>query len=287
MTVNGYLGETAMVFTHKYDMDVLDPAELVDVGIDAGHANFYVSGNYADSDAAFIELCAKNAIRCSHIGAGQLTYENIKDLVLLVLTVPYVGWQNVGEANLYTEAELEAIAQYAAEGGNIIVCSKSDRGNPENAAEQAYNISNAILEAIGTDTRIANGIVVDNEEKANEAYRIYFTSEDNYSYTWNGEPVWLLKDVLETTNNSFSGYNSAPVIAGKNAIPIIKGYSTTWGANYTANFTGANYVPNYETDTVVVPMGEVVEMTLEDLAGGGWLITAGVPSSPPSRSRSR
>ena len=118
------------------------------------------------------------------------------------------------------------------------------------------------------------GIVVDNEEKANEAYRIYFTSEDNYNYTWNGEPVWLLKDVLETTNNSFSGYNSAPVAPGVNAIPIIKGYSTTWCASYTANFTGSNYVP--DNDTVTVPMGEVVEMTLEDLTGGGWLITAGV-----------
>ncbi|MBO4879807.1 MAG: hypothetical protein J5544_06065, partial [Clostridia bacterium] len=276
VTVTGYLGETFMQFTHSYEMDVLDPTELLDIGIDYGHINFYVSGNYAGSDAAFIELCAQNAIRTNYIHAGELTYENIKDYALVVLTVPYAGWQNVGEANLYTEAELEAIAQYAANGGNLIVCSKSDRGDPENAAEQAYNITNGILEAIGTDTRIARGIVVDNVEKANEAYRIYFTSEDNYSYTWNGEPVWLLTDVLETTNNSFSGYNSAPVLAGENAIPIIKGYSTTWGASYTDNFDGSNYVPDYDNDTVVVPMGEVVEMTLEDLPAGGWLITSGV-----------
>ncbi|GEM_PF-1221509 len=276
VTVVGYLGETMMQFTYTYEMEVLDPTELIDIGIDCGHQNFYVSGNYAGSDAAFIELCAQNAIRSNYIYAGQLTYENIKDYALVVLTVPYIGWQNVGEANLYTEAELAALQQYAENGGNLIVCSKSDRGNPENEAEQAYNITNGILEAIGTDTRIANGIVVDNEEKANEAYRIYFTSEDNYNYTWNGEPVWLLTDVLETTNNSFSGYNSAPVLAGANAIPIIKGYSTTWGASYTDNFTGSNYVPDYDTDTVVVPMGEVVEMTLEDLPGGGWLITSGV-----------
>ncbi|MBO4562417.1 MAG: DNA-binding protein, partial [Clostridia bacterium] len=277
VTCVGYLGETMMQFAYSYELDVLDPSELLDIGIDAGHANFYVSGNYAGSDAAFIELCAQNAIRTNYVYAGELTYENIKDYVLLVLTVPYVGWQNVGEANLYTEAELAAIAEYAANGGNLIVCSKSDRGNPENIAEQAHIITNGILAAIGTDTTIANGIVVDNVEKANEAYRIYFTSEDNYSYTWNGEPVWLLAGVLETTNNSFSGYNSAPVIAGENAIPIIKGYSTTWGANYTADFNNdSHYEPDYDSDTVVVPMGEVVEMTLEDLAGGGWLITSGV-----------
>ena len=276
VTVYGYLGETLMVFTHAYEMDVLDPSELLDIGIDAGHANFYVAGNYAGSDAAFIELCAKNAIRANYVYAGEMTYENIKDYVLLVLTVPYVGWQNVGQANLYTEAEIEAIAQYAANGGNLIVCSKSDRGDPENAAEQAAVITNAILEAVGTDTTVARGIVVDNVRKDNEAYRLHFVEESNYSYTWNGEPVWLLEDVLETTNNSFSGYNSAPVIPGANAIPVIKGYDTTWGASYSDNFTGSNYEPNYETDTVVVPMGEVVEMTLEDLPGGGWLITSGV-----------
>ena len=276
VTVTGYLGETMMQFTHVYEMDVLAPDELIDVGFDVGHANFYVSGNYAGSDAAFIQLMAQNAIRTNYIHAGELTYENIKDYRMVVLTVPYNGWQNVGEANLYTEAELEAIHQYAANGGSLIVCSKSDRGDPENAAEQAYNITNGILAAIGTDTRIVRGIVVDTEENANEAYRIYFTSEDNYNYTWNGEPVWLLKDVLETTNNSFSCYNGAPVQPGENAIPVIKGYSTTWGASYSDNFTGSNYVPNYETDTVTVPMGEVVEMTLEDLPAGGWLITSGV-----------
>ncbi|MBO6060563.1 MAG: CehA/McbA family metallohydrolase, partial [Clostridia bacterium] len=277
VVASGYLGETLMQFTYTYEMEVLDPTELLDIGIDYGHANFYVSGNYAGSDAAFIELCAQNAIRTNYIHAGELTYENIKDYVLVVLTVPYVGFNNVGLANLYTQDELDAIAEYAANGGNLIVCSKSDRGNPENIEEQAHTITNGILEAIGTDTRIANGIVVDNVEKANEAYRIYFTSEDNYSYTWNGEPVWLLRDVLETTNNSFSGYNSAPVLAGENAIPIIKGYSTTWGANYTLDFNNsASYVPDYDNDTVVVPMGEVVEMTLEDLSGGGWLITSGV-----------
>ncbi|MBR5947381.1 MAG: CehA/McbA family metallohydrolase, partial [Clostridia bacterium] len=276
VTVTGYLGETLMQFTHSYDMVVLDPSELLDVGIDYGHANFYVSGNYAGSDAAFIELMAQNAIRTNYIRAGELTYENIKDLSMLVLTVPYVGWQNVGEANLYSQDELDAIAQYAQNGGNLIVCSKSDRGDPANAAEMASTISNAILEAIGTDTRIVRGIVVDNEEKANEAYRLYFTSEDNYNYTWNGEPVWLLTDVLETTNNSFSCYNGAPVTPGANAIPVINGYSTTWGASYTDSFTGSNYVPNYETDTVTVPMGEVSVMTLENLPAGGWLITSGV-----------
>ncbi|MCI7779230.1 MAG: DNA-binding protein, partial [Clostridiales bacterium] len=221
VTAVGYLGETMMQFVYSYEFEVLDPSELLDIGIDYGHVNFYISGNYAGSDAAFIELCAQNAIRANYVYSGELTYENIKDYALLVLTVPYNGWESVGEANLYTEAELDAIAQYAANGGNVIVCSKSDRGNPTNVAEQAHTISNQILAAVGSSTTIANGIVVDNVEKANEAYRLYFTSEDNYNYTWEDEPVWLLEDVLETTNNSFSCYNGAPVIPSENAIPVI------------------------------------------------------------------
>ena len=277
VTAVGYLGETWMQFVYSYEFEVLDPSELIDIGIDYGHVNFYVSGNYAGSDAAFIELCAQNAIRANYVYSGELTYENIKDYALLVLTVPYNGWESVGEANLYTEAELAAIAEYAANGGNVIVCSKSDRGNPTNVAEQAHTISNQILAAVGSSTTIANGIVVDNVEKANEAYRLYLISEDNYNYTWENEPVWLLEDVLETTNNSFSCYNGAPVIPGENAIPVIVGYSTTWGANYTADFGGSSsYVPDYDNDTVVVPMGEVCVMSLEDLAGGGWMIVSGV-----------
>ena len=277
VSVVGYLGETMMQFSRNYDMDVLDPSEIVDIGIDAGHKNFYVAGGYPDYDAALIELCARNAVRAHRLEAGELTYENIKDYRLLVLTVPFIKANQAVTQYLYTDEEIAAIAEYAANGGNLVVCSKSDRKNPENENEHADVITNGILEAIGTDTRIANGIVVDTQEMQNQAFRLYFTSEDNYNYTWNDEPVWLLKDVLETTNNSFSGYNSAPVIAGENAIPIIKGYSTTWGANYTANFGNSDsYTPNYETDTVVVPMGEVVEMTLEDLPGGGWLITSGV-----------
>ncbi|MDO4567586.1 MAG: CehA/McbA family metallohydrolase, partial [Clostridia bacterium] len=271
VTVYGNLDGVPYVFTHNLELDVLDPTEIINVAIDAGHANFYISGNYAGSDAAFIELCAMNGIRVSYI-TEDITLEQLEGNVLLVLTVPYNGWENVGEENLYTQSELDAIDEYAQSGGNIIVCSKSDRGNPSAEEQMAHNITNGILEALGATSRIANGIVVDEVERANEAYRLYFIDEYNYNYS---SP--FLTDVLETTNNSFSCYNGAPIILGSGATEIIQGYTTTWGANYTADFGGSSsYIPDYETDTVVVPRDEVTVMASEELSGGGWLLISGV-----------
>ena len=271
VTVYATLGTTPYVFTYNMDLDVLDPTELIDVAIDAGHSNFYISGNYAGSDAAFIELCAKNGIRVEYI-TDDITSDALADKALLVLTVPYGGWQTVGVENLYTQDELDAIKYYADNGGNVIVCSKSDRGNPTAEEEMAHNISNAILEAIGATSRVANGIVVDEVEKENEAYRLYFDTEYNYNYD---SP--FLYNVFETTNNSFSCYNGAPIIPGANATEIIQGFTSTWGANYTADFGGSSsYVPVYAEDTVVVPKDEVSVMVSETLPGGGWLLVSGV-----------
>ncbi|MDD4290757.1 MAG: hypothetical protein PHX51_00715 [Clostridia bacterium] len=265
-TLNG----VAYAFVGNYEIDALLLTEIIDVAIDAGHNNFYVSGNYADSDANLIELFGGKGIRSYHI-TEELTYNALKKMKLLILTVPYGGWEDVSVDDLYTDAEIDAIAEYASKGGNIILCSKSDRGDPVDEQLKAYNISNRILEAIDAKARIANGIVVDNVIKSNEAYRISFTEEENFNYN---NPI--TKDILKITNNTFSCYNGAPVIAN-GATPLVVGSSTTWGANYTANFGGSSsYVPNYETDEVVVPMGDVAVMTYEQLSGGGFLITSGV-----------
>ncbi|MEG1922977.1 MAG: CehA/McbA family metallohydrolase [Clostridia bacterium] len=269
-TVFATLNGVGYKFVYNFKLEILDSAELINIAIDYGHSNFYVSGNYANSDAALIDLFGKNAIR-SHYIKEDITYDAIKDMKMLILTVPFVGFGTVGAENLYTPLEIAAIKQYADNGGNLIVCSKSDRGNPEQVEEHADVISNGILEAIGAKARIGNGIIVDNVEKANEAYRLSFTKELNYNYS---NP--FVKDVLETTNNNFSCYNGAPVIANGADI-VLKGYSTTWGASYTENFGGSSsYVPDYAKDKVVVPMGDVVVMTSETLPGGGWLLTSGV-----------
>jgi hypothetical protein len=255
--------------------------DLLDVGIDYGHGNFYVSGGYTDNMSNFIAYCAENGVRVNFVQAGEMTYENIKDYKLLVLTVPFDkgALQSVD----YTPAELEAIEQYAANGGNLIVTTKSDR-LPKFELISA-DVTNGILEAVGANVRAVDGIIVDNEMKSNEAYRIYFSGAENTN------PDHVFTAGAYTSSNAygtvpgptnetgFQLYNAGPIeiLEGKeeDVTVLVKGYDTTWGASYGANFTGSAYVPNYETDTVTVEMGKVNIMTYEELEGGGWLVTSG------------
>lgn len=255
-----------MAFTQTLQLNVYDNQQVVDVAIDASHANFYVSGDYANSDVNFTEVAAFYGARVHRITEG-ITPASLEGMELLVLTVPYPGFGRVAPG--YTEDELAAIRDFAEQGGNIILTSKSDRGNA-GGESNADHISNTILEAIGAKARVAEGIVVDNVKKSNEAYRLSFTEDGNFNYD-----AIFAEGVEEDSNRTFSAYNAAPIIAN-GATPVVKGYATTWGASYTKDFTGSAYVPDYEKDTVVVPMGEVNVLTEEVLPGGGFLLTSGV-----------
>lgn len=261
------------VFTKELELEVLDRSELMPMVIDGGHNNFYVSGNYANSDANFIELAAQNFVLVERLGSGQLTPEKLKGQKLLILTVPFKSFGTSVSDSLYSQAELNAIAQFAAEGGNIVVCSKSDRGDPTGTGEQASVISNQILEALGAKARIGQGIVIDEQRKSNELFRISMEGNECFHYDAT-DPMAknLLKDIAEKTNNTFSAYNSAPVLAN-GATPLVKGFSTTWATRFSSLKDNTTLIASPE---VVVPKGDVNLMTVEPLSGGGFLVVSGV-----------
>ena len=253
----------------------------MNIGVDRGHDNYYVSGDYADSVGNFIEFCADNGVRSSYIEAGEFTYENLSQYAMVVLTVPYR--RNTAKATMYTSEEIAALKQYTDNGGNVIVCSKSDRDNKyDNCAEN----SNALLEAIGAHSRIVDGIVVDNELKANEAYRLYFSGKENFNLT---HP--LTAGVYTSSNangtvpdpeneTGFQFYNGAPVeiLEGGDVDVLVHGFQSTWGSHYDGYFTGSSFVPEYNPSNETacsVEMGKVNLMTYEELSGGGWVITSG------------
>lgn len=268
VTVNATLNGVPYVFKSSLDLDVMSPDELVNVAIDAGHKNFYVSGNYAGSDSAFIQLCAQNGIRVSYINSGEMTYENLKKYKMVLITVPFISYGTSVSGYTFTADELAALKKYAENGGNLILCGKSDRGNPSATDEHADVIMNGILQAIGSDTKFAQSIVVDNEKKANEAYRIYYT--DPSCFNSNNSFVSL---AIQNANNGYSAYNAGAIIPGKSASVAIKGYDTTWATKYEGVFTDSKYEPDYSKDPVVVEKGDVALMTSENLSGGGWLLT--------------
>lgn len=264
------------------EQTVYDAISLVDVGIDYGHGNFYVSGGYSDNMGNFIQYCADNGIRASFIEAGEFTYEELSKYKMVALTVPFDSGNL--DPSVYTADEIAALKKYADEGGNIIITTKSDRKSPTDELNCAA-ITNSLLSALDANVRAANGIIVDNEFKSNEAYRIYFSSLENFNtehrftkgaYTSSN----AFGTVSEPANQTgFQLYNAAPILINEGAeddvTVLVNGYQTTWGASYTDNFTGSSYVPDYDNDTVTAEMGDVNIMTYEELEGGGWLIVSG------------
>ena len=281
VTINGSLAGTPYTLSESFEIETLEPSEVQTIGIDAGHSNFYISGNYANSDTGLIEIAAQNGLRAIRLGNGELTYDNIKDMQLLVLTVPFKSSGTAVTDSLYSTDELAAIARYAAEGGNIILTSKSDRLEPAAANEKASAISNGILAAIGSPTRVAEGIVIDDVRASNEYFRISLggaTATDQLCYNYAGmdsNPLlaMILNQVQEETNNTFSAYNSAPIIPGAGAVPVVSGFATTWGTHFS-ELAGNSALGT--SHTTVTPAGNTHLMTIEELSGGGFLVVAGV-----------
>ena len=261
---------------------VYKPEDLTNVAIDRGHDNYYVSGDYAGSVGSFIEYAAQNGVQVKYLDKGEFTFENLKQYAMVVVTVNY--FRNTQKAVDYTDEEIAALAKYAQKGGNIIICSKSDR---DNTFDNCANNSNKLLEAIGAHSRVVNGIIVDNELAANEKYRVYFSSIENFNTDHR-----FMKGVYTASNafgtrpavdnqTGFQMYNGAPIeVLDEDKVEVlVKGYDTTWGSHYDGYFTAANFLPQYDennTETTTVKMGDVNIMTYEDLPSGGWVITSGV-----------
>ncbi len=266
------------------DQKVYKAEDLVKVAVDSGHTNYYISGDYSSTVNNMIDFCAQNGVQCEFLKEGEFTYEKLSQYSLLILTVPYR--RNAGEATMYTEAEIADLAKYVKDGGNVILCSKSDRDNTyDNCSEN----TNALLEAIGAHSRVVNGIVVDNDLKANEAYRIYLSSIENFNTEHRfTKGAYTSSNAFGTTpaadnETGFQLYNGGAIeiLEGyEDSVEVlVRGYQSTWVSHYDGYFTGSAFIPEYDiTDPskVVVEKGNVNVMTYEDLPYGNWVITSGV-----------
>ena len=271
--VTGTFRGTPYVFNGNLGFIVRDGADMATMLIDAGHSNFYVSGNYADSDTAFIELAAQYGVKSQHI-TTPITDAVLENCDLLVLTVPFKGANISVSDSLYTADEIAAIQRYAQRGGNFIVTSKSDRLEPDNQNEWASVISNEILEAVGAKARIGKGIVSDAENMTNESYRLHFTGKDFYN--WDNP---LTEYLIENTNLMFSCYNAAPIILN-GAINVVKAFDTSFVSSYPEYYNGGK---NVTADKIYQPyydacgdQEEISVLAYEELPTGGFCITSGV-----------
>ncbi|MDO4565263.1 MAG: CehA/McbA family metallohydrolase [Clostridia bacterium] len=273
--VTTLLEEVEYNFTYTLTFTVRDGSKMKTMLIDGAHANFYVAGNYNNSDTAFIELAAEYGVRASRI-TETITDTTLEGCDLLVLTVPFRGASLALTDYLYTDDEIAAIKKYADNGGNIIITSKSDRLEPSSEDEWASNISNELLEAIGAKARIGKGIVADVVNNTNESYRLHFMGKEHYNFESD-----LCYGLPEMTNSMFSCYNGAPVILN-GATPVVTAFDTTFVSSYADYYTGSGYMPDPDTEKSTYYYGacgdqeEIVVMAEETLPGGGFCITAGV-----------
>ena len=279
--VTGSFRGTPYVFNGNLGFIVRDGADMATMLIDAGHNNFYVSGNYADSDAPFIELAAQNGVKAVHL-QDPISDEALANCDLLVLTVPYQGFEDAGNY-VYTDAELAAIRNYTAHGGSIIICSKSDRGDPASEDQWASNISNKLLTAAGAKARISKGIVSDDTYFSNQRFRLHFTGKDFYN--WN---VPLTEYLIEDSNLLFSCYNAAPIILN-GAESVVNAYETSFVSSYPMYYNSGDTSSEKDKTPVTKESGSfqgyydacgnqnrVCVMSYEELSGGGFCITSGV-----------
>ena len=154
VTFNVIFKGKELVYVKTISETSYPPEMMTYIGLDKGHDNFYVSGDYAGNEGNFIDICAQRGILCKYIDKGEMTKENLARFKAVLITVPRV--KGDGLPSVWTAEELEALADYAANGGTILSFSKSDRYDPDDPADAPYenyyssaNLSNMVNEAIG------------------------------------------------------------------------------------------------------------------------------------------
>ena len=271
--VTGTFRGVEYVFNGNLGFTVRDGADMSLMLIDAYHSNFYVSGDYADSDTALIELAAQYGVKSQHI-TEPITDAVLENCDLLVMSVPFKGASLSVADSLYTEDELAAIARYAERGGNFVITSKSDRLEPDAENEWASVISNKLLEAVGAKARVGKGIVSDAVNMTNESYRLHFTGKDFYN--WDNP---LTEYLIENTNLMFSCYNAAPIIL-HGATSVVNAFDTSFVSSYPLYYNGGK---NVTADKIYQPYYDecgdqdvISVLAYEELPTGGFCITSGV-----------
>lgn len=269
------------VYSDVLKLDVIDPALVTNVVVDASHFNDYVSGYYANNMTNLITLGNNENINVI-LQKDKLTADVLKDTQLLILSPPAkkAGTANgvAYPASPYTADEIAAIKEYADNGGNIIITSLADyqdsRTDP--TLHSAYQ-QNLILEAIGAGSRINDDEIVDYDNNPNvpvpgvaggTPYRIpmnVYNTASPYLY-----------DIVPAQNYSF--YSGCSFTTGSNATWLVKGTPTTYGFDSDNDKLGGTYVAaankTIPADTGV-GKGNVNGLAVETLPGGGNLFIGG------------
>jgi glucan-binding YG repeat protein len=236
-----------------------NPEDVYQVMIDGAHQNQYVSGNYAGKDTNVTQLLNNQNIVVRK-NKELLTDESLKNISALIISNPQSTNYNDLTPCKFEQSEIDAIKRFTDRGGNLILTTVADykdgKGEYSNNAQM-----NPILESIGSEIRINDDQVIDNESNGGQAYRLYFTNYDS--------PKYNLAEGIKNGEEQFSFYSGASIILadgakGENVDFVVKGHDTS----ETSDADNAG-------DNVPVNKGEVNVLAAEELAGGGKVVVAG------------
>ncbi|MGL4338069.1 MAG: CehA/McbA family metallohydrolase, partial [Turicibacter sp.] len=256
LTINGATRE----FISRIEVSAVNPADVTRVMIDGSHANAYVlNGSYPGNMNSVTKIIQNNGGVVT-INEKELTDETLNGFDLLLLTDP----ESKNPAMTYSDNELEAIKNFVARGGHLIMSSKADYGDAIGEYGNAAQ-GNAVLEAIGATTRFNDDQVLDNTENGGQAYRLYFDDYNKDSKYVAG--IDFDGITSSQTNQKFSFYSGSSVIVNnpKTTEIVVKGHSTTESDD-----------ADKQGDNTPVNKGDVVALAVETLPNGSKVVVAGV-----------
>nr|WP_140397529.1 S-layer homology domain-containing protein [Flavonifractor sp. An135] len=294
ITVTVVLVEDGIEYTYSKDisLDIQDASKLVYIGIDASHLNEYVAGNYKDSMGNFGNLAAGYSVRTVQLNTSDdliAACENesgkYKAIILTApsrrdgsaLRDPYV---------CYSNAEIEALTAFNADGGVLVLAGWSDyyesyKDFPDTdhmAAQQ-----NKVLEALGSSLRIGDDATNDDKLNGGQTQRLYFST-----YNWDNFLMDGVEFDPENPNNNlysqlFSQYGGASIYVvdedGKptteipaTVSPVVYGHDTTYSVDSDNDGLGGDSMPKY---TVAEGDERLMVLATEQMEGKGLIVVSG------------
>lgn len=294
ITVTVTLTQGGSEYTYSMDvtLDVMDAERLVYIGIDASHYNEYVAGNYKDSMGNFGNLAASHLVRTVELKTSEDLLAACANAdgkyTALILTAPSRRDGSVlrDPYAVYSDAEIQAIADFNAAGGTVIVAGWSDYyesyadfpAEDHMAAQQ-----NKLLAALGSSLRIGDDATNDDSLNGGQTQRLYFNTYNWDSFLVDGVEYDAEHDYDNMYTQLFSQYGGASVYVvdetGSAATqvpdtvtPVVYGHATTYSKDSDGDGLGGSGMPKY---AVAEGDDRLMVLATEQLEGKGLIVVSG------------
>ena len=279
------VGDATHEFSESVAFSVTDPSLVTRILVDGTHYNDYVTGYYKDNMGNFSTLAAgKNAKVTIKQPGETITAADLEGVSMLVVSAPLKKLANgvtpTVENATFSEGFIQMVADYAKNGGTVILCGIADyQDDSEGAPFASTEQINPILVAMGSSLRLNDDEVLDDDTAYNggstQTYRVYM---DNFN---TAEVPALFEGMGD---KRYSAYSGASVDVGETGTWLVKGSANCYSINSRARTnagewdsgkpTGSTATGSYNEETAVVKKGDVVTLATEAV-GKGRVYVAG------------